>query len=144
MRKSFSMLEILFSIVIISILISIAISKIFPISKDAYIVKTKSLISNIRIGIYNYQNLIDANNSYPTVLDNATFGQKDLKLFDIILDYPLIATDSIDMKKASFEKIDTNKYKLYINNSSIDFIYNNQNGTFDCDYNNILCLKINQ
>jgi prepilin-type N-terminal cleavage/methylation domain-containing protein len=142
MKKAFSIIEILFSIIIISIISSIAIMSIFPIAKESYIVKSKLIISNIRVSLYNYQDLVDTNTSYPTTLDTANTNTKNQLLFSNILQYPILSTDGIEKKSGYFDKINDNIYRLYINSSYIDFEYNN--GVFDCDYNNELCIKLNQ
>jgi type II secretory pathway pseudopilin PulG len=142
MRDSFTVLELLFSIVIISILSSLVITNIFPIVKDANIIKAKTNISNIRLGIYNYYD--NNGTSYPITLDIANTDTKAEILFSTVLTYPLISTDDIEKKSISFVKKSDTLYKLYINNESIEFVYDNQKGVFDCDYDIELCQKINR
>jgi general secretion pathway protein G len=144
LKKSFTVLEVLFVLVIISILSSFAITNILPLSKDAYITKAKTSIANIRLGIYNYQNLSNQSSSYPNTLDNQTIDIKDVTLFDQVLTYPLISTNNSEKKRTLFSKKSENEYILYLENSEINFVYDNTKGTFNCDYSQELCKKLNQ
>ena len=88
MKSAFSMLELIFVVVIIGVLASVAIPKFSLLHKNASIVKLKSDVASIRISVAaHYQkNILEGNMSCPS-LENFT---SDNQLFEAILDYPIL------------------------------------------------------
>lgn len=135
-RFAFSMVELIFVIIIIGILASVAIPKLMLNRTDAVIVKGKTLIGSIRnsIAIQKNLNLMQGLSSYPSALDDAQINQEGEELFDgvgtnKILDYPVISKKS----SGGWMKTAANKYEYYIfDNEKVEFEYDNTNGHFDC------------
>ena len=86
MKKAFSMLELVFVIVILGILASIAIPKLAATRTDAVITKIRSDVSSIRASIATHyqKQILEGNVSCPPLEDN-----DDSTLFEGILDYPI-------------------------------------------------------
>jgi general secretion pathway protein G len=156
-REGFSLIELIFVIVIIGILSSFIVPKLTATSSDALKAKTKSQIATIRSAIsLNYSNSIMTNSaSYPSSLDDVSTADVNTKqqLFANILDYPITSTPLNQAKSGKWAKVsktadaDSNTietYRVWIGDSSIDFIYYQQNGRFDCDHNTELCEALTQ
>ena len=136
MKKAFTMIELIFVIVIMGILVAVAIPKLAATRTDAYIVKVRTEVSNIRSAIANLhtKNLMKGDASYPEALDDAAKNKEKEALFDgnssigILLDYPIYS------KKADGQwmKIGDTNYTVKILNQNVKFNYYPSNGHFDC------------
>ncbi len=144
-REAFTMIELIFVIVILGILSSIAISKMSVTRDDAIITKGRSQISAIRnaIALAKSIQMMEGNSTlYPSSLDDGS----GTKLFDIssdgikLLDYPLYAKN----QDGHWTKKANNIYTFHVMHNNIDFIYNPTNGNFDCDHSNIICKKLTE
>jgi type II secretory pathway pseudopilin PulG len=114
MRNSFTLLEILFAILIIAILSSVAVPKFMDSLDNANILKIRADISLIRVNIIEYKDnqLLKASNaSYPPNLDT-------------ILNSLNISSEWI--KNGTIYTIKVNS------NNSVEFKYLNSTGIFDC------------
>ena len=138
-KKAFTMIELVFVIVILGILSSIAISKMAVTRDDAIITKGRSQVAAIRnaIALVKSQNMMEGKATlYPNTLDK-TSGQ----LFDEasdgtkLLDYPIYEKDA----DGHWKKKSTNVYTFKVMGSGIDFTYNNTTGSFDCNHANATC-----
>jgi general secretion pathway protein G len=138
-KKAFTMIELIFVIVILGILSSIAISKMAVTRDDAIITKGRSQVASIRnaITLAKSIRMMEGKASlYPDTLDSSAG-----KLFDMakdgtkLLDYPIYE------KKADghWTKKSNNVYTFNVLGSGIDFTYNNTSGSFDCDHTNKTC-----
>ncbi|MEO1942525.1 MAG: type II secretion system protein [Campylobacterales bacterium] len=87
MNKAFSLLELIFVIVIIGILASVALPRLFATRADAVIAKVRNDVSSIRSSISGkFGNLImEGNNSCPDLETDLN----DDKVFEGVLDYPI-------------------------------------------------------
>ncbi|AZV46803.1 ABC transporter permease [Nautilia sp. PV-1] len=87
MRKSFTMLELIFVIVVIGILAGVAIPRLFSGVSDAEIAKVKTDVATIRTAISTKygKNVMEGNDVCPTLETSTTDGQ----LFEGILTYPI-------------------------------------------------------
>ena len=116
MKKSFTMLELIFVIVIIGILAGIAVPKLWVTRDDAINVKVKTEVSTIRSAISGkYTKLVlEGNNSCPNLEKSTT----DDTLFENILNYPIY-------KNSNSLKWDGNgtDYNVTYNNKTIHFNY---------------------
>ena len=139
--KAFTILELVFVIIIMSILSSISI----PLLKDN---KTQAKILKLKADYEMIQNAIafskntSFDNAYPFVLDQALVGVEKEKLFFCsddeikncknnnccnknILSIPIYSS------LGSWMKIEQNKYRFYINKKDyVDFSY--KDGVFEC------------
>ncbi len=137
MKKAFTMIELVFVIVVLGILASIAVSKMAVTRDDAMFVKGKSQVAAIRnaITLVRNTNMLQARGSaWPVALDdagitigaeifdgNATIGQ--------LLDYPLYSTD----KNGYWQKTAVTSYAFKVMNVDVNFTYNVAgNGRFEC------------
>jgi len=132
MKKAFTMIELVFVIVILGIMSSIAISKMAVTRDDAIITKGRSQVASIRnaIALAKSMKMMQGSASlYPDTLDSVPG-----KLFDKandgtkLLDYPVYAKDS----DGHWTKASTNKYNFIYQSTPIQFTYNPADGSFDC------------
>lgn len=152
-KKAFSVLEIVFVILIIAVISSIAIPKLFSNKLQTNIVKTKSEIALIRKAIkedYNNQIMKQISNEYIEKLDDTTIDQKDQKLFAGIDDrsllaYPLISTNLSEDEAGKWIKESDSKYEIVLDRDiSVVFIYDNSDGSFECDSDEKYCMELMQ
>ncbi len=146
-RNAFTMIELIFVIVVLGILSSIAISKLSVTRDDAIVTKGRSQVASIRnaIALAKSIQMMEGNSTlYPSSLDDGS----GTKLFDIssdgikLLDYPLYAknADGHWTKKPNTNNI----YTFHIMHKEVDFTYNPLNGNFDCDHSNDICKKLTE
>jgi len=116
MKRSFTMLELIFVIVIIGILVGIAIPRLWVTRDDAVNVKVKTEVSTVRSAISSKytKNVLAGNNNCPTLEKSTT----DDTLFENILNYPIY-------KNSGSLKWDGNgsDYNVTYNNKTIYFNY---------------------
>ena len=127
MRKSFTLLEIIFVISVLAILSSVAIPKFIDSLNSANILKVRSDISMIRSNIIQYKEdkLLKASiATYPTSIDN-------------ILDLLNIASQ--------WSK-NNNLYTIKLTSTSnVEFKYDSNTGIFDCTHKKQdICKEITQ
>lgn len=139
MKKAFSLLELIFVILLISILSSFVISNLKDSLSFGNEAKIKSEIALIRNSISkklteNELLNIDEN----IVLDSASFEVENSKLFDNILQSPLISTTSGKKELAKWIKTSSNSYKIYISDDQF-LQFNFNNNSFECVSNKDLC-----
>jgi general secretion pathway protein G len=138
-KKSFSLIEIIFVIILISIISIVALPKIFNNISQANIVKLKSDIALIRHSIKKYitNEIINNTNNILTNLDI-----DNTLLFKIILDQPIVSKQN---SVGRWSKISSLQYQAWVTNDIfVLFIYNIDEGTFDCDINDNYCRDLTQ
>jgi len=145
MKKAFTMVELLFVIVILSILAAVAIPKMGSTKTNAEIAKGKTDVATIRSAILTERQsqLIKGVNSFiPKLSDNDEIlftGNGDGR---VLLTYG-IASGTTEGK---WERVEENKYKFHIDSKEIEFDYNSTTGKFSCDRDDSttgeLCKKI--
>ena len=153
MKKAFTMIEIIFVIVILGILSSVAISKMAVTRDDAIISKGRSEVAAIRNAISLTRNtniLMGKGTGYLTRLDHlggATSSDGD-PLFDKnstgadaarLLDYPIYSK-----QKNGWRKSANNKYTFNAMNTDVEFTYNPSTGSFDCTHTIKLCKDLTE
>ncbi|MDR1555336.1 MAG: type II secretion system GspH family protein [Campylobacteraceae bacterium] len=123
-HSAFTMVELVFIIVVLGILASIAVPRLAASRDDAKIAKGKADIAAIRSSIIlkRNQNLLAGNTIFPDL--NGTSG-----LFGGVLDYP-IEDDASGWKKTS--PGDNTKYSFTIANTVVNFEYFQDKGIFTC------------
>jgi general secretion pathway protein G len=140
-RNAFTMLELVFVIVVIGILASIAIPKLGATRDDAQIAKGRSDVAAIRSAIVSERQtrLIRGESSYISTLDKGvTNNAEDVSIFD---DNDSNTTNGsllmygITTKNANghWLKSADNTYIYKVINIPITFTYNSINGKFDCN-----------
>jgi len=136
MKKAFTMMELIFAIVVIGILAAVAMPKLFATRDDAIISKIRTDVANIRSAVFNLHSkkLLRGDNSYPEALDDAAANTEGEELFDgnstigAILDYPVYSKN----KDGHWMKTDDTNYTVKVMNNDIKFNYYSNNGHFDC------------
>jgi len=132
MKKSFSILEIIFVVVIISIISMVAIPKLFYNIDNANITKLKADVALIREKINQAKN--------KQILANNSLNLDNIENKNIL---PLLTTPN---SSGQWSKISTNKYQAWINsNTFVEFVYNKNKFTFECDIkSNQYCKDLTQ
>jgi len=138
MKKAFTMIELVFVIVVLGVLSSIAITKMATTRDDAQMVKGRSEVSAIRssITLLRSKNMMSgmSNGGNPTHLDDE-HNTADGQLFDgnsstgKLLEYPIYEKDA----NGRWRKTAENTYKFKVLNTDITFTYNGA-GVFDCNH----------
>ena len=134
------MLELVFVIVIIGILATIAIPKLWVTRDDAIITKARTQVASIRSSIINAysQNILSGVNECPEL----EAGDNDYVFENILKPYPIEANqEEINWTLDSNSSTETN-YTLTINGESTTFVYEkdtNKRCPFTCDKNDKLC-----
>ena len=152
-RSAFTMLELVFVIVVIGILAAIAVPRLMVTRNDAVIVKGKSQVSAIRNGIslQKSKNMLRGDSTpYPNSLDSVTsYNTDNQKLFYFsdgnssnILEYPIYSKKDAD---GHWVKTSPTQYAFYVtNDTNVSFDYNSSTGIFDCNHTDSNCKKLTQ
>lgn len=145
MKSAFTMIELVFIIVILGILGAVAFPKMAPLMEDAKLTRGQSNVSAIRSAIANERsrNMLNGVVAFPQLLDDATKDKEGELLFDgngttvNILQYPLYSKQSGgNWMKTSDNTGATISYRYYISNArTVDFNYIKATGIFDCAHN---------
>jgi general secretion pathway protein G len=153
MKNAFTMIELVFVIVVLGILSAVAIPRLSGSVEDANIATCISTISTIRSAIASerQRSLILGTRNYPAILDDATTAVGEA-LFDgnasiNILQYGVYAgNESGDWIKTSVNDDDKITYKYYLGRGKdVTFTYKKADGTFDCDHvNNEYCRRLTE
>ena len=146
MKNAFTMIEIVFVIVVLGILAAVAIPKMTATRTDATIAKLRSEVASIRSAIINERQsrMMNGDSSYISKLDDlaaATSSDGD-PLFRgdgtrTLLDYPIYANSANGWSKTA-----ANTYKANFGTGSATFTYDSSTGVFDCTHTNDGCKKL--
>ncbi len=140
-RNAFTMLELVFVIVVIGILASIAVPKLAATRDDAQIAKGRSDVSAIRSAIVSERQtrLLKGESSYISKLDHlaGSTSSDGETLFDgngssLLLQYGVAAKDS----NGHWMKTADNNYTYQIISVPVTFTYDSAVGKFDCNTTN--------
>ncbi len=136
MKKAFTMIELVFVIVVLGILAAIAIPRLAPIMENATTAKGKSDVAAIRAAIVGERQgrLLMGQTTYVDVLDDVTTYNANQEIFDgnssvKLLSAPII-TGSSDGK---WMKTNTNTYQYRSGDAVAEFTYTQTGGKFDCN-----------
>jgi general secretion pathway protein G len=145
-KKAFTMMELVFVIVILGILAAIAMPKLWVTRDDALYTKTKSQISSIRAGISSAY----SKNVMAGMIDKCPETEKDASKTDKNLFENVLATP-IEQEEGEINwTIESNdsyytKYKLKIGDDSTTFTYEKnpeKSCPFYCDSSDELCKRL--
>lgn len=146
------MIELIFVIVVLGILASIALPKLGGTMAQAQVAKAQGDVSSIRASIASarQRSLVRGINVYPTALDHqGAVANNGQPLFDsngtgagdvTILNYPLYASSA----SGEWQKTAANTYVFTVDQTAVTFTYNPANGLFDCDHTNATCRRITE
>jgi len=148
-RYAFTMIELVFVIVIIGILTAVAIPKFGAVFQDAYDSKAVETVAAIRSSILNERQrriMTGGGSSFTPILDDATANVSGESLFDgndtvEMLMYPIYSGTKAGkwMKKTDNSgSVITYRYNLR-NGKYVDFNYTKATGKFDCDHSDDTC-----
>jgi len=141
-KKGFSLVEIIFVIAIIAVLITVAMGKFGNSLSQTNIIKIKADILNIQDGINRYKRSNILKNSNKPLESLELEGEKE-QLFSAILEKPI--KQSLEQRAKAWSKISDNSYKVYIDNQHyVQFDYDSQNNSFECDDEDPNCQKLIQ
>ena len=125
MKKAFTLIELVFVIVILGVLATVAIPKLIVTRDDAEIAKAKSQIAAVRSGIQLKRNemILSGQQGYPANLEDGTccFGG--------------ILSTRIEERKDDNSygwKLEHNTYSINTNKEKVDFTYSASDGSFKC------------
>ena len=143
MRRAFTLVEVVFVIVILGILASIAIPRLFVTRDDAVITKARSDIASIRSAIVNKYNadMLSGDFTYKSLEKSGASG-----LFANVLQNGGIrekaAGDVSGWKKGSESGGKTTYTFVFRAGQSVDFTYDTADGSFTCQTTNGLCKEL--
>ena len=141
--KSFSLLEIIIAIVLIAVITSFAIPKFTNMNYNANISTLKSQLALIQNAIVNQKskNILLSNNEEIISLDEATLNSSGEKLFEKVIDFPIISTNNTKKESGMWAKTSNNSYTFYLSNDkNITFSFENEK--FLCKSSVELCKEI--
>jgi len=130
-QNGFTMIELVFVIVVLGILAAIAVPKFAATRIDAQISKARSDVAAIRSGIINERQtrIIKGDTDYIAgdALDSGS------SLFAGVLSYPIQESTSDGHWENVSSSATEAKYKFHINGKDVVFTYTQSNGVFTCD-----------
>jgi len=130
--KSFSLIEVIFIISVLSILLVIAIPKFGNSLNSANSLKIKNDIVLIRNALHQNKN------KQILALNNLSINDID-KVIETIVKF------SSSNKIGEWNKISSNSYKVWIDSSSsLEFVYDISDNSFNCDINDNYCKEYTQ
>ena len=142
-RKAFTMLELIFVIVIIGILATIAVPRLWVTRDDAIITKGRADVSTIRSALATdrQKRMLEGNSTIRQKLDNAANNTEDVALFTDLLEYGIYSKN----RSGHWKKTGANTYVFITGDgTNVTFTYNTNNGTFDCDHTIQACRDLTQ
>jgi len=162
-KNAFTMLEVIFVIVILGILASVAVPRFAATRTDAQITKGRSDIASIRSAIVSERQsrLIKGESNYINRLDNGVaINTEGVDIFDtnetLSVTSPKILSYAIKTSNSDghWMKTGANQYTYKISSGTETFTYYPTNtttggvfhpaGTFDCNHANDLCKRLTQ
>ena len=149
-RPAFTMIELIFVIVILGVLSAVAIPRLAASRDDAVLVKGKSQVSAIRSGVslQKSKNMLQGTTPFiPANLDSSTnYSAANERLFNFadgnssnILEYPIYSNTTQD---GAWTKTAANSYLFNLGRTTVAFDYNATSGSFDCTHTNADCKSL--
>lgn len=142
-RFGFTMIELVFVIVVIGILSAIAIPRLAATRDDAQVAKGRSDVAAIRAAIVSERQtrLLQGNTAYTNQLDDASTSPGET-LFDnngtvanSLLQYGVTSGTG----NGHWQKTGTNAYTYTVMGNAVAFTYTQTTGRFDCNHANAGC-----
>lgn len=138
MKKSaFTMIELIFVIVVLGILAAVAIPKFSSVKESTDLSRGKSDVASIRSAIMNERQsrIIKGDSSYLTTLtdSNTTLFDKILKPYGI----------KAGTSSGEWSKVSDTEYKFKVGSTDCTFIYDPSDGSFKYTDEDDICKKLN-
>ena len=129
--KAFTIIELIFVIVILGILSAVALPKFTGIRDRADIANGKATLASIRTAIVNERQtrLILGDSDYIT---RANLSSAASSLFDGVLSSRIVGSDTAGNWYATAANIAAGKYYYNVAGVKTEFIYENTDGNFTC------------
>ncbi|ASM38902.1 MAG: prepilin-type N-terminal cleavage/methylation domain-containing protein [Campylobacter sputorum] len=126
MKKGFSLIELIFVIVILGILAGVAVPRLTATRDDAQIAKLKSDVAAIQSGLALERStrMMRGDMSWPTRLDQKSDG--------VDCGSPFCAVTQNAIKGAWSTEHGLNYEFKFNKSTTLNFVYDKDNGTFDC------------
>ncbi len=143
MKRGFTMIEVVFVIVVLGILAAIAVPKIAATRDDAEVARIRSDVAAIRSSIVNERQirLFRGHQQYITRLDDGVAANTDgVPLFDTngtnrLLAYPIMSKFAGgNTVSGHWVKTGNNQYRVNAGGTDVDFTYTPGTGIFDCNH----------
>ena len=136
--EAFSLLELIFAILIVSIISSIAVSKFGSFIQESKLSLIKSDIALIQSSIISKANILSMQGL--DMIDSLETGntQNQSMLFNAILKTPFDSNSN----HAKWSKIDDQTYEVTYKNKQATFLYDKDNVSFLCKSPEEFCKKI--
>lgn len=141
-KKAFSTLEIVIFIVVISTILSFLLPKLNTFLENSDLVKLKSDIALINNGIQKdkSKNILIQKYGNINKLDGAKIDVKNEKLFEHILDFPIISTSTNESKNGYWAKVSDDKYIFFTRKNMYEFLL--KDGQFLCVSSEEICKEL--
>ena len=143
-KNAFTMIELVFVIVILGILAAVAVPRLSATRQDAQLTKGKADVSTIRSAIINERQsrLFRGDSRFITALDSAAVGANGTPIFGglaagvmantngvlTVLTYPIITSAN----NGHWMKTAGPTYTFTVSSGTAVFTYTSATGTFDC------------
>ncbi|MEW5833179.1 MAG: prepilin-type N-terminal cleavage/methylation domain-containing protein [Campylobacterota bacterium] len=141
-RNAFTMIELVFVIVVLGILAAIAIPRLGATRDDAHVSKGRSDVAAIRAGIISERQgrLLTGDTTFIASLDAAAENTEGVTLFNNngILTYGIVSANT----PGHWMKTGANTYTYQAAGGTATFTYTRANGTFSCDRASALCQSL--
>ena len=144
--QAFSLMEMIFAVLIVSLISSFAIITLNDSVNSSTLVKIRSDIAFIRTHIAKYENkkILMQEEFDLYSLDDASINSDDQKLFTNILNNDMQIISKED-HQGSWIKIANNTYQVKIDESTYGvFEYDYSKKKFECDMDQDWCVSLNQ
>jgi len=152
-RKAFTMVELVFVIVVVGILSAIAVPKFAATRDDAIITKAIATIGSVRsaIATERQKRILRGDFTPITSVDSGSAGNDDSPIFDNfdgatttsrVLEYPLQTCKSGAV--GCWKRTATSKYTYYFPYASKTVVFDSNGSRFDCVTNNADCKLLTQ
>jgi len=148
-RQAFSMIELVFVIVVIGILSAIAVPKFAASRTDASITKAKVTISSVRVAIMTEKQarILKGDFAHPIVSLHttgyafSTFNVDRDGIENPVLEYPIEDCTALGKTEGCWSVAGTvYTYKMPVSGKAVDFTISN--GRFDCTHTQAECQEL--
>lgn len=135
--SAFTMIELVFVIVVLGILAGIAVPRLAATRDDATIAKIRGDIAAIRSGLAlkRSENLMRGNTTWPDINNTGA-------LFSNILQQPIYPVAAGSRNGWANAADGATQYTVSVAGNSVTFTYNRVNGSFDCTHTDAWCKKL--